>query len=304
MSGCESGEEEPAWVGCRALVRCPCRRKRRDKHQSNIAEKVEVDDLLGGLLGLLLGLLRLALDLVAGLLSLALGLVELLLAGLGVFVELVLTGLGVALSGAAGLVVVVGALLLRLLVLGAEEVGNGLEEVGGDLELSADQGENTGDDAVTTVVVLRGLGVLVCDRRILAHNSIASGFVERLTAVGAGHVVVGPESVALGGVDDRGGVLGDDREVVLDVREAGVGELIGLLDVGLGVVEREVRLDRLADAGVEAVDDLERLFAVGVGLVGLNALADRREGGQVGEELRGGGLAVGSSVRHLYVVLC
>jgi hypothetical protein len=60
---------------------------------------------------------------------------------------------------------VAGTLLLTLLVLGAEVLSDGLEEVRGDPQLGADKGENAGDDTAATTVVLGSLGVLVCRSR-------------------------------------------------------------------------------------------------------------------------------------------
>lgn len=55
----------------------------------------------------------------------------------------------------------VGGRLLALFVLGAEEVGDGLEEVGGELELGADDGEDEGAEACAAVLVGGGLVVFI-----------------------------------------------------------------------------------------------------------------------------------------------
>ena len=118
-------------------------------------------------------LLRLLLSLVLGLLGLLLGLLRFLLPQLLHLLQLLLARLLVLLGGRLGLVHVLAgrglsvldvlaALGLALLVLGAEEVGDVLEEVGGDLQLGADEGHEEGGEAGAALLVVGGLLVLVC----------------------------------------------------------------------------------------------------------------------------------------------
>lgn len=127
----------------------------------------------------------------------------------------------------------------------------------------------------------------------------------RLTSPGILGVVVRPEDPALARLVDGLGLLLDDGEVAVDGLEGLVAQLVGLVHVRLGVLvgSLEVALDGLAEAGVGAVDDLDGLLAVGVGLEGVDAAGDGRVGGDVGQGL-GGGRAVavddslGGGVRH------
>lgn len=107
-------------------------------------------DLLTFLLAFLLVLLSLTLRLLHVILTLLLVLAQLLLAVLLVGLGLVLSLLGVSGGG-----------LLGLLVLGSEEVGNRLEEVGGEFELSGNEGQDEGLETFAALVVGGGLFVFV-----------------------------------------------------------------------------------------------------------------------------------------------
>ena len=112
-----------------------------------------------------LSVVRVALRLLLRVLSLALSLLCLLLSVLRVLARLVLADLLVVAGSILRLANIVGALLLAVFVLWAEEVGNGLEEVGCDLELGGHESHDGGGDAGTAVVVLGGFVVLVCGER-------------------------------------------------------------------------------------------------------------------------------------------
>ena len=88
-------------------------------------------------------------------------LLRLALASLLDLIQLLLADLLVLLSGVLGFFDVLGAFLLALLVLGAEEVSNYLEEVGCDFELGADDGEAESPQTWSSVLVLGRLVVLV-----------------------------------------------------------------------------------------------------------------------------------------------
>ena len=109
----------------------------------------------------------------------------------------------------------------------------------------------------------------------------------------------GPEDPALDGLVDGLGLLLDNGEVAVDGLEGFLTQLVGLVDVRLGVLvgSLEVALDGLAEAGVSAVYNIDGLFAVRVGLEGVDAAGDHRVGGDVGESLGGGrAVAINESV--------
>jgi len=78
--------------------------------------------------------------------------------------------------------------------------------------------------------------------------------------------------------------------VAVDSLEGFLAELVGPVNIGLGVLVRrlEVALHRLPEAGVCAVHDIYGLLAVGVGLEGVDATGDDGVGGDVREGLGGG----------------
>ena len=98
-------------------------------------------------------------------LSLAFDLLRLLLAVLLELLRFVLANLRVVACSILSLTDIIGTFLFALFVLGAEDVGDGLEEVGCDFELGGHQSHDTGGEASAAVVMLCGFGVFVCDER-------------------------------------------------------------------------------------------------------------------------------------------
>ena len=99
----------------------------------------------------------------------------------------------------------------------------------------------------------------------------------------------GPEDPGLDSLVNGLGLLLDNGEVAVDSLEGLLAQLVCLVDVGLSVLvgSLEVALDRLAEAGVGAVHDINGLLAVGVGLEGVDATGDDGVGGDVREGLGG-----------------
>ena len=96
-----------------------------------------------------------------------------------------------------------------------------------------------------------------------------------------------PEHEALALVNNRTRLILHNREPRLDMSKPRACELIGLRSIGLHITVRrlEVRLHRLAELLICAIDELERLLAVRIGLERLDAVGDDRVGGEVVEEL-------------------
>lgn len=120
--------------------------------------------LLGRLLALLLHFFAFLLRLLRCLLALLLRLLSFLPGDVVRLLQLLLRDVFVLACGFLCGLQEIGALLLALFVFGAEEVGDGLEEVRGDFQLGADDGEGKGGDAGAAAVVLGGLVVFVCVR--------------------------------------------------------------------------------------------------------------------------------------------
>lgn len=119
-------------------------------------------------------------------------------------------------------------------------------------------------------------------------------------------IVDRPKDVASSSVDNSVGVLLDDREVTLNLGQAVIRQLVGLLDIWLGIPIwlLQIWLDWLAEAGVCTVCELKRSLSIRVRLVCLDAIVDDRVGVEVGEEFGRVGwlVAVGERlrcVRHL-----
>lgn len=106
---------------------------------------------------------------------------------------------------------------------------------------------------------------------------------ENHTSPGIFGVVERPEDNALDGLVDGLGLLLDDGEMPVDGLEGLLAQLVGLVHIRLGVLVRslEVALHGLAEAGVSAVHDIDRLLAVGVGLEGVDAAGDDGVGGDM-----------------------
>lgn len=139
-----------------------------------------------------------------------------------------------------------------------------------------------------------GRRVLVC-----GFEGWRMGRGEQLTSPGVFGVSDGEEDQVLDALVDGLGLLLDDGEVAVDSLEGFLAELVGLVDVGLGILvgSLEVGLHGLAEAGVGAVYDINGLLAVGVGFEGVDAAGDDGVGGDVREGLGGGrAVAVDESV--------
>ena len=125
-------------------------------------------------------------------------------------------------------------------------------------------------------------------------------------------IVVRPQRIPLPALPDRLRLLFDNGHAVLDSTEGVLAHLVGLVGVGLDVLDRrlEVGLGGLAEAVVDVVGEVEGLLAVGVGFEGVDAAGDGGVGGELGEGFggRAGAVAVwqgvGGGVRHCCGVGC
>lgn len=155
--------------------------------------------------------------------------------------------------------------LLRLLLLGAQVVGNNLQHVGGDLELGADNSLRSGDDAVAA--------------RLLVLIVVRAEEVVPTLASDAQREVSNLDDLALYGRC----VLLDDGEALFNLAEPIVGQAVGALDVwcdvavGLG----QVGDNGLAEAVVGCGAEIQRLLAIRVRLVGADEIRDDGVGGQM-----------------------
>jgi len=147
---------------------------------------------------------------------------------------------------------------LGLLLLGAEEPANGLDDLGGNDERRRQQRLAVGDQVVAADLL-----------------DLAAVRLEHVVLAGQAGPIWEEDEVA-GLLVDLAGGLFDYRKARVDGRERLVAQVVGLLDVGGDVL---VRLGEVGDYGlgeglVGRVAELEGLLAVGVGLEGLEAVVD------------------------------
>lgn len=150
--------------------------------------------------------------------------------------------------------------LLGLLLLGAQVVGDQLQHVRRDLELGANDGLGGGDKTVAA--------------RLLVFVIVGG---EQVLPALVGHVHGEVDDVNNLALDGRR-VLLDDGEALLDLAEPVVGQVVGAFDVACDVAVGlgQVGHNGLAEAVVDGIAQVKRLLAVRVRLVGADEIRDDR----------------------------